>query len=72
MKASKKDGPSAEIKVKVAVQNSIELVSAISYDKCFVMLNNRNQTVQGPPLRNGNPVYQFGKVRSYFDIKKLQ
>ena len=72
VKASKKDGPSAEIKVKVAVQNSIELVSAMSYDKCFVMLNNRNQTPQGQPLRLGYPVYQFGQIRSYFTIEKLQ
>ena len=72
VKGSKKDGPSAEIEVKVAFKTSVELVSAMSYDKCFVMLNNRNQTPQGQPLRLGNPVYQFGKVRSYFDIKKLQ
>lgn len=70
VKASK-GGPSAEMEVKVAFKPFVELVSAISYDKCFVMLNNRNQTVQGSPLRNGNPVYQFGKVRSYFEIKKL-
>jgi hypothetical protein len=73
VKASKKDGPSGELKVKVAIRNAVELVSAMSYDKCFVLRNNRNQTQQGNlPLRNGNPVYEFSQVRSYFTIEKIQ
>ena len=68
-----KTGVSAEATVKFGIKNSVELVSAVSYDKCFVMLNNRRQTQQGLlPLRNGFPVYQFGKIRSYFTIEKLQ
>ena len=72
VKASKKDGPSAQLKVKVAVKSSVELVSAMSYDKCFVMLNNRNRTQQGNiPLRHTFPVYEFSQVRSYFTLEKL-
>lgn len=65
-------GNTGSLSVKVAVKSSVELVSAMSYDKCFTLLNNRNKTQQGGlPLRNGNPVYEFNQVRSYFQIEKL-
>jgi hypothetical protein len=66
-------GNTGSISVKVAIKKTVELVSAVSYDKCFTLLNNRNKTRQGNlPLRYDNPVYEFGKVRSYFEIEKTQ
>ncbi|MCH7409158.1 hypothetical protein MM239_07120 [Belliella sp. DSM 111904] len=65
-------GNTGSLSVKVAFQSKIELVSAMSYDKCFVLKNNRDKIIQNNlPLRNRVPVYKFGKINSYFEVQKL-
>lgn len=72
VKASK-TGVSGEAKVKVAIRNSVELVSALSFDKCFTIANNINETNQGYGYYGSTrfPVYAFGNVRTYFTLESL-
>ncbi len=72
IKASK-DGVSGEAKPKVAIRNSVELVSALSFDKCFTIANNVNGTNQGYGYYSHTnfPIYAFGKVRTYFTLETL-
>jgi hypothetical protein len=62
---------SGSIEVTVAEQRRARVISAMSFDKCITMLDNRNQTQQlGIPLHKNLPVYEFGKIRTYFTIEK--
>ncbi|UCS94506.1 hypothetical protein KZP23_05645 [Echinicola marina] len=72
VKASK-EGISGEAKAKVAIRNSVELVSALSFDKCFTIANNVNETNQGYGYYGNTkyPIYAFGKVRTYFTLETL-
>jgi hypothetical protein len=69
--ASKQNGISASLNVKVGVRNSVEAVHAMSYDKCFVLRNNIDQLNQAFGFRYQYPIYGFGKVRSFFQIETL-
>lgn len=72
IKASK-TGISGEANVEVAIRNSVELVSALSFDKCFTVANNVNATNQGYGYYGNTsfPVYAFGEVRTYFTLETL-
>lgn len=68
-----KDGLTAEASVKVAFRNSVELESALSFDKCFTIKNNVNSINQGFGFygTTNNPVYAFNRIRAYFTLETI-
>jgi hypothetical protein len=68
-----KDGLTAEASVKVALRNSVELESALSFDKCFTIKNNVNSINQGFGFygTTSYPVYAFNRIRTYFTLELI-
>ncbi|PZX54666.1 hypothetical protein LV84_02819 [Algoriphagus ratkowskyi] len=68
-----KDGVSTELSVKIAKKEEIQLISALSFDKCFTLYNNVNGLDQGYGYYGDTsyPKYPFGKIRAYFTLETL-
>lgn len=68
-----KDGLTAETTVKVALRNSVEVESALSFDKCFTINNNVNSINQGFGFygTTSYPVYAFNRIRAYFTLESI-
>jgi hypothetical protein len=68
-----KDGVTAEASVKVALRNSVEVESALSFDKCFTIKNNVNSINQGFGFYGTTtyPVYAFNRIRAYFTLESI-
>jgi hypothetical protein len=75
LKASSAEDTSfgAELGVKVAFQNSVELESGLSFDKCFTINNNVNSLNQGSGFYGNTnyPVYAFNRIRAYFTLESI-
>jgi hypothetical protein len=68
-----KDGLTAEAMVKVAFRNSVEVESALSFDKCSTIKNNVNSLNQGFGYygTTSYPVYAFNRIRAYFTFETI-
>ncbi len=72
IKASQ-SGVSGSLTVKVALRESVELESSLSFDKCFTIRNNVNSLNQGFGFYGNTnyPVYAFNRIRAYFTIESF-
>ena len=68
-----KDGVSAESSFKIAEKNDIQIMSALSFDKCYTIRNNVLGIDQGWGFYGTTsfPKYPFGEIRTYFTFETL-
>lgn len=68
-----KDGVTTEASVKVAFRNSVEVESALGFDKCFTLNNNVNSINQGFGFygTTSHPIYAFNRIRAYFTLESI-
>jgi hypothetical protein len=68
-----KDGVSAENTFKIAQRDEIQIMSALSFDKCYTIRNNVLGIDQGWGFYGSTlfPKYPFGEIRTYFTLETL-